>query len=136
MSIGKKLLILIFVFLILTFFLTLTSYYIARKNVIYKVESMGQTTVQEIALSFNEYFSKLSNITQSFGNTIKYFYMKNIKINYEDFIKAYYFSIYSHGVQRQITEASNAAEKVTLDSEQLATLVSKLQKLIEQFKLS
>ena len=60
---------------------------------------MGQTTVQEIALSFNEYFSKLSNITQSFGNTIKYFYMKNIKINYEDFIKAYYFSIYSHGVQ-------------------------------------
>jgi len=80
MSIGKKLLILIFVFLILTFFLTLTSYYIARKNVIYKVESMGQTTVQEIALSFNEYFSKLSNITQSFGNTIKYFYMKNIKI--------------------------------------------------------
>lgn len=30
----------------------------------------------------------------------------------------------------------NAAEKVTLDSEQLATLVSKLQKLIEQFKLS
>lgn len=99
MSIGKKLLILIFVFLILTFFLTLTSYYIARKNVIYKVESMGQTTVQEIALSFNEYFSKLSNITQSFGNTIKYFYMKNIKINYEDFIKAYYFSIYSHGVQ-------------------------------------
>ena len=42
----------------------------------------------------------------------------------------------AHEVQSQINEVSNAAEKVTLDSEQLATLVSKLQKLIEQFKLS
>lgn len=99
MSIGKKIILLITSFIILTLSFTYFSYNIAEKKLVQKIEDMGQVTVKEMSLVFKEYFNKLDNIVDSIHSNIQYILENNNSINFSIYLTKQFENISYNGIQ-------------------------------------
>jgi len=131
MSIKSKLISLIFIIIIIFGGLTTYNYYESKSIMTEQLNMSGIELVKEKAKQIDSYFYEAESIIRNIAFAVEKIIETNPNItDVQDSVES------AHEVQSQINEVSDAAEKVTLDSEQLAKLVIKLQQLIEQFKLS
>ena len=99
LSISKKLIIVMCVFLILTFGLAFSSYYIAKQYVTNKIEDMGQVVVNEISLSIDNYLLMLFSLCKSLSVSISNMYDIQQNINYQSLLQKHFQETNIHGVQ-------------------------------------
>ena len=78
------------VFLILTFSLAFSSYYIAKKHVTDKIEEMGQVVVDEISSSIDNYLLMLFSLCKSISVSISNIHDTEGSINYQPLLKNYF----------------------------------------------